>query len=415
MTLKFGRENLSVLTLMVCTLLAIAGCGPDEYVSDQDFVSSVRESGGGVDPAGGTLPPIGESMADVAHIRVETNELHVGTIANDKLHHTKLKVYNDGKMPLKLTRVDTTCACTQGHIAPDRAVVPANGESWIDVTIDPYRIPGFHSRKVLTITSTDPNQGTVEVGVTAEVDPEFEIETDEIDLGDIKKGETLEKRIRFRQLQEKPITLSGVEPLTAGATSPKVAGIAGETIEVAEAEWKTPGKREYEIVLQIGPELPAGPFERNLILHMDTDRWKRHRIQVSGNVLAPYQVVPQYPARATFKPDAATGGLEANFAVSAQAPISVSDLTATHPDIQLAATPGLSPNEVAIKAILPGGAPAVPLDEVIRFKIQQGDRTFDELVGVRSVPAGGAAAHGPGDGHDHGLGEGHSPDDGHNH
>lgn len=409
MVFHCGNISKLLVAMLVASAGILPGCGENDFQSESDFLDSVRDSEAPLDPAGGTLPPVGDSMEDVARIRVETNELDAGTIANDKLHHTTLKVYNDGKMPLKLTRVDTTCACTQGHISPENAVVPPGGESTIDIVIDPYRIPGFHSRKVLTITSTDPNRGTVEVGVTAAVEPEFEIESDEIALGDIKKGESLEKRIRFRQLQEKPIALGEIEPLTTGATTPKIPGVSGRAVEVPESEWKTPGKREYEIVLQIGPDLPAGPFERNVLLHMDLERWKRHRIQITGNVLAPYRVLPQYPLRGLLKSNATADALEANFSVTADSPVTLSELSAEQPELQLAATAGATPNEAGIKVTLPGGVPAGPLDEVVRFKVQVGDRTFDEFVGVRTLP--GAAA----GGHDHGLGEGHSPGDGHNH
>src|SRR5690606_23426682 len=110
-----------------------------------EFLTSVQQSGKTGVEADGTMPPMGESMDQIAQIRLETKDLDLGLVANDKIHHAKLKVFNDGKMPLKITKIDTTCACTMGSIPPERALIPGGGESWIDVTLDPNRVPGFYS------------------------------------------------------------------------------------------------------------------------------------------------------------------------------------------------------------------------------------------------------------------------------
>jgi len=387
-------------------LCFLSGCGDGGYVSEEQFLESVRQEPAHTGETGeGTLPPVGESMDNVARIRVETNEFDVGVIANDKLHFDKLKVFNDGKMPLKLTRVDTTCACTQGSIPPERAVVPAGGETWIDVVIDPYRIPGFHSHKVLTIVSTDPEQGAVQVGVTAEVAPEFEVEQDTIDVGDIAKGETLERRVRFRQVQDAPITLGGIEPATKGANGPLVPGVSGVVEPIPEADWQEPGHPEYDLVITIGPELPAGTLQRNLLLNLDTPRMKQFWLAITGTVIAPYTVTPNYPTRAVIKAAPKVGAPTGHAAFAAKLPITLSDFVTDVPGLVIATQAGISPNEMGLVFTLPDGLPPVAIDTVVRLKVHVDGRSFDELVAVRSAPAAGAPQ----------LPEGHSAHDGHDH
>ena len=397
---------------LAATLLGVlAGCGGEEHVSEEEFLASVRQSNVTGETGGGTIPPLGSSMDQVARIRVETDELHVGVIANDKLHRAKLKVYNDGKMPLKLTRVDTTCACTQGIVAPERAQIPPGGESWIDVVIDPYRIPGFHSRKVLTITSTDPARSQVEVGVTAEVDPEYALETEELAVGDLNKGESVEKRIRWRQIQEAPIALGEIEKLTGGPNGPLIFGVEGRVEAIPEASWEQPGRPEYDIVLNIGPELPAGPFERRVFVELkNLPRLKSHRIDITGNVLAPYRVTPGYPVRAQLMPDGQAGNLRVQIDVAAESPVVLSDVGADAPGLTFAVIPGATPNETALAVTLSGDAVSQPLDTAVRFQVQVDGTTYNEFAAVRAGAPGAAAAtpsfdaghvHTPGDGHDH--------------
>lgn len=398
----FRSVVVTASALLIALFLFLNGCGKQEYVSDEDFIHSLSGTAGGED---GTMPPIGESMEKVAHIRVETNELDVGVIANDGPHQTKLKIYNDGGMPLKLTRVDTTCACTQGFISAENAVVPPGGEAWIDIVIDPFRIPGFESRKVLTITSTDPNKAMVEVGVTAHVDPEYFLETDEIEVGELPKGASVTKRIRFRQLQEKPITIGTIEPLTSLPTSPKsasVAGVAGELAPVPEAEWKTPGKPEFDIVLTVGPDLPAGPFERFVMVHLDIERFRQHRLRVRGTVMAPYRITPVYPQRATLSAEDGSGRVVAHASVKADAPVTLSDFAVENPDLTVAVQPSAFPNEAGLDIVLREGVALTGIDEVVRLKVGLGGQVYDEIIGVRGgLPVTEEGEHHEGDGHNH--------------
>lgn len=374
-------NSIAVLAaILILSAGLLQGCGGGDVESNEDFVKEMRNRSGEAD---GTLPPIGEPMGNVAQIRLETHEMDLH-IANDQPHFDKLKVYNDGKMPLKITKIDTSCACTQGSISPERATIQPGQSTWIDVMVDPTRIPGFKTRKVLTITSTDPERSFIEVGVTSHVDPEYELDTDdEIDVGDMMKGNTVERTIRFRQIQEAPVHVTNVEPLTVGIRNAKIPGVTAELTEIPEAQWKTPGKREYDIKLTIGPDLPAGKFERNVMLTTDVARFHVQRILVLGTVVAPYQVTPLYPERAVLVPDATGANLSTAFLIIGNSPVTIANVAPEDPALVTEVVPGDSADQAKLTVRLPGAAPAGTLDETIRFQVNVDGHAYDEFVGVR--------------------------------
>jgi len=396
--MNMQRAQVAILSALLAAAFALplSGCGGSEYESDEDFVKSLGSTG----EADGTMPPIGESMENVAKIRLETTDLDLGLVKNDAIHHHKLKVYNDGKLPLKITKIDTTCACTMGSVSPENAEVAPGGESWIDVTLDPGRVPGFKSHKVLTITSTDPKQAQIEVQVRASIEPEFFVETETVKFGDIGKGERVEKRVRFRQLQDGPASITGAQVLTLGPDAAKIPGMEITVEEIPEAQWQNPGKKEADIVITSGPELSAGAFVRNLLILTDYKRTilQRFRIEATGTVIAPYAVDPIYPARTVLhRENADTFFARATF--TATAPLSLAIGAVSNPAVAATIVPGTTPNEVHVDVRVPAASvPQKPFDETVSVQVTVDGKTFTEIVGVRNAGNAEASGH---EGHDH--------------
>ncbi len=383
-------------------LMVLPGCGNSGYESDKDFLDSLPIEGTANEDVIGTLPPIDVPMGQIAKIRVETTELDMGIIANDEQTHRKFMVYNDGGMPLKLTRVDTTCACTQGQISPESSLIQGGEAGWIDVVLDPRRIPGFHSEKVLTITSTDPETPNVEVTVTAQVDPEYDIGSDEIDLGDIPKGEAFEKRIRFRQLIDRPVNVTDLQPLVPGIVESGDSGFTTAVEEIPEAEWQTPGHREYDLIFMFEPSMPAGPFVRYARLFTDIERTNRHRLTFTGTVIAPYTAFPAYPDRAEFMKPAGKKAYETHFVFTAGTPITVANIVPRIEALKAEAVPGQKPNEVVVNVTFEGEPETgVVFDETLDIELIVDGKSYTEKVGAYINPNPGMGGHGPGDGHNH--------------
>ncbi len=372
--------------LLACApILALSGCGGNDYESEEKFIESLHKDGAPKGEADGTMPPVGEPM-QVSIIRLETNDLDLGTVKNDQIHHHKLKVFNDGKMPLKITKIDTTCACTMGNVPPERSTIQPGEESWIDVTLDPNRVPGFTSHKTLTITSTDPAQPQVSVDVRAKVDPEYFLENEELELGEFNKGDVVERRVRFRQLQELPANVTGVEVLTVGPRAPRISGMTARVEVLPEAQWKTPGKSEWDIIIATGPEISVGLFERNVVLLTDVKRLPRHRIHVTGTAKAPYTPAPVYPERAMLRPGSDVANHTARATFVSTGPLSLTIAATSNPAIAATVVPGSTPNEFHVDMQVPAAeVQNKPFDETVSVQVTAEGKTYTEIVGIRNL------------------------------
>ncbi len=387
--------------LMVCLGGLMTGCGDSEFESTDEFLSelSLEKQPGEKDLA--TMPPQGESMDKVAKIRLETQKMELGVIANDDFTRRQLKVYNDGEMPLKITKIDTTCACTQGSITPENALIQGGQESWIDVVIDPRRIPGFHSHKVLTITSSDPEQMFTEVDVFADVDPEYEVGPEEIELGDIQKGEAFEHRIRFRQLIDEKVDIKQLEVLRLGLPDNVDLGLEAEIVDVPESEWKAAGKQEFDLVFSFGPNLPVGPFARYARLVADTKRGFPLRLSFSGTVIAPYAVDPAFPPGGQLKRVEGGATSEVVFSFSAATPLVVKETTPSSERLGVVVTPGPSENEVKVVVTYDGKLQrGIPFSGNVAVMLEVNGKTYTEDL-VVYLPGAAAAAAVNHDGHNH--------------
>jgi hypothetical protein len=323
----------------------------------------------------GALPPITNPDA-IPMIEVETLHLDLGVISHKEIAHTKLSVMNKGKGTLKLSDIRTSCACTQGVIPPQYAALAAGQKGFIEVSIDPFRIPGFHSQKTLTIMSGDPSKPALDVKVSATVDPEFDLVPDELDFGDVQKGETPEKTFLVRQHGDEPFELKGAEE--AGAEEASKQGALRVSYEkIPESEWATPGKVEYRVKVGLEPLIGPGTFDNRVVLQTTTERLPKMWYHVKGAVKACYQVMPVYPKPLLIKRDTPMIAM-----ISADQPIEIADIEA--PAI-FAVTPKPTddPKKVNLVVSLVGDSQG-RTEEDVRFTVKAGDNAYPERIRVKA-------------------------------
>jgi len=268
------------------------------------------------------LPPITSDLSQAPAIEVQPH-LALGLVPNDKPSLHTLRVANKGKSPLTINDIATTCACTTGKIDPAKKTIAPGGEANIEVTLDPFRIPGFHSKKTLSVYSNDPKRSSVDVIVESDVQPEFEITPPELDFGVVQKGETPEATLRVRQLQDAPFEVQDVAFGASGfARAKEHNDLNASLVKCPEAQWKTPGKAEYDVKLQIRPEAHPGAHERGIYLQTTLKRLSLFHIPVKVNVIAPYSAASGDVA---LRPSPA-GAFSGKLAVKSQAPFTIEDL-----------------------------------------------------------------------------------------
>lgn len=329
----------------------------------------------------GNVAPVGVDDNFVPIIEVETDEFDMGLISNAEPTSKPLKVFNRGKLPLKIYNIETSCACTQGEIPEAQSVIPVGGEGIVTVTVDPYRIPGFVSDKVLTISSNDPNQTQVKVTVHADVDPEFVLEPAVFDFGKVNKGESPALTVRFRQLQDAPINITEVNSFGQLAPSEAADELQLSFEPVPEDQWAEPDKREYDIHAQLAPDAPVGTLYRRVFLVSDLPRVVAMNIPTRAEVVAPYALDPVPPKQVVIK---GTEGAVGTATVTAESAVSIENVQVPEGILVATVRPQESPDTVRIDLSVDNAAPAGAIQETVSFDVVMGDARYTESVNVRS-------------------------------
>ena len=355
---------------------------------EDDFLRKVHELQAVTPPPAGVgaLPPVDADPTLVPMIDVETRDLDVGVIANNEIYRTPFKVFNRGKAPLKVSDVRTNCACTQGIVPGECVTIPPGGESYIEVAVLPNRIPGFYSKKTLTIFSNDPKEPSIEVHVIAAIDPEFELEPEVIDFGEVQKGQSPEAVMVFRQLAEQSIEVNevtefGQDPEDSGPGALELSFVARP-----ESVWRRPGKAEYEITVGLSPSLSPGPFTRYFKILSTVKRVPLMRCKAKGSVIAFYSVDPALPRRLMLQktpPEAKTASATAT--VTADRPIELTDIQTDSPLLVVSPRQGESPQVAHLDVSMVPGAPPGRLDAVLRFAVKAADALYRERIQVRAL------------------------------
>jgi len=252
---------ISVSTALLCVTL-LCGCGdsgsgdgdvdPDEAFLEQVRQSAVSAYGAGQDT--GRIQPGNR----VAKIELEMNDYLMEEISYKGLGHGEIKIYNRGTGNLEVDRITTTCNCTVGAVR-DR-VIPPGGSTILDITVDPARINGFYTTKVLTLYTNDPLNPFVSISVTTHIEPEAEFSPDKFLLGIRSQSETVDMVTRVRQLRERPLEILSVD------FPQKSPYFTVNFEEVPESEWKTPGMREYIIRGRLLPGAPEGEYLKVILV-----------------------------------------------------------------------------------------------------------------------------------------------------
>ena len=277
----------SLFGFIVFVLLRDGSGGGGTGNPDEDFLASVRNSSTSapVDLSlQATVPPEGVALSSGPQIVFPEGDIHLGTIPNDDFGHIEVPIRNDGESALFIRNITTSCACTMGEMVDGVDTIEPGKTALLKVSVNPFRVPGFHSEKTLTLICNDPTTTALERRVVADVDPEYFIETDKLDFGTFQKGEKVERRIRIRQLYDtfplKDVRLSFISQLKTGTPIP---GLNYEVVPVPETEWSTAGLAEYDLLFSVDENVASGPFKGVVFLYVDLKRFKAMGIYIDGN------------------------------------------------------------------------------------------------------------------------------------
>lgn len=341
--------------IVVLALVKPSGEGPgkktlsttDEFLSQ---VNEIRESGRGSTITDGLVPSTEVDLSQHKPLEFSEQPVSMGTIARDRKAEKRITVKNPGGLPIDVMDITTSCNCTLGHF--ERAAVRSDGrrittieagqQETLVVTVDPKLIHGFHSSKVLTIMTNDPVQANYTLVVSADVDPEFSQDPEFIDFGTVQRGKGAEARMRIVQLTDDPfdITAAQLEPSSSGSgpdAPAKESPIELELVKLPEAEWKSPQRAEWELVVRLLPTAAPGAIDVSAWLVTTAARVRDFGIAIVGSVSTFYEVVPaSLGAR-----DVVTPGQKqvAKATVTGIVPITLADATVTGEGLTLEVAP----------------------------------------------------------------------------
>ncbi len=243
------------------------------------------------DYADGLAPPMDVPIEEAPLIELETTDLDLGVIPNDRDTETQVTVYNRGKSLLEIRDVRSACPlCTRGYFNPGAHRIAPGQSSPLNIVVSPAGIHEFHSVKTLTIMGNDPRNPQLQLRVEAHVDPEYELEPGFFDFGEVQKSERAQRVIRFRNRFEPPVVIKGVSLNWEEPAQAETPPISFSVEELPETDWREPGKTEYDITATLAPELRSGPFDLFVFIHTSLERFSPHRIAARGEIIAPYVV-----------------------------------------------------------------------------------------------------------------------------
>lgn len=367
----------AVVVLRAVTLLSSGRAGAPE----DDFLAEARRLAevGTDSSVAGTLPPVDADASLVPVLVVDPPELlDLGVNPPDRPAEGEIKLYNKGRIPLEISQVQSSCGCMAVRIADKDKRIPPGGAGTIEIAFFPKRIPGFESRKTVSIMCNDPHNASVDVGVVVKFDPEFMVDPPELDFGEVRQGDTPAKTIVFRQLSDAPLEVTGLE---AGAGGPELE----LSIEERGLDQRLdPDHVEYTITLRLPHDLPPGAVVAPFYILSTCPRLPKFRYVVKAKVVSFYTVSPAGPLVLRRLPGVSDYP-PATVTFSADGPLELAGVRATSDDLEVDVQTDAGPNTVVVEVRLRSEARTGSSEEALHYTIRSAEETVKGRIPIKVV------------------------------
>lgn len=327
----------------------------------------------------GMLPPVDADQDRVPVLEVETDTFDMGTVPNTGPATREMTVKNTGSQKLVIREISTSCGCTTGDITP-REIMPGQSAQ-LEITVYPYRIPGFYSRKRLTLITNAPNAPMQNIDVIARIEPEFEVVPEEgLDFGEVEKGERVQREVLLRQLGEEPVEVLDVKMIDEESR-----GVTFAWNVRPESEWKESGKPEYAITATLEPFAPPGEYSQMCYIVTSCKRVPRYRYAIKGAVKSFYELSKD---RLVFsvRPGQSGEAPLASLDVKADRPIEIVNPEITGENFSFKIVAGDTPHTKTIQLFLVSKKSSGRIEEQLTFFVKANDHEpLPNRVPVRAM------------------------------
>jgi hypothetical protein len=256
-------------------------------------------------------------------------------------------------------------------------VIKPGGEAYIEVTVDPFRIPAFDSTKTLTVSSNDPAKGgKVSVKVTVKVNPEIAWEPKVVGFGDVKKGESSELTVRVRQVGDQDFELLKAEGSDRGRFTETTYA------KVPKSDWQASGHPEYDITLKILETAPPGPRRVSLTMLTNLTRLQNVVIPVTMNIVGVYALSTQ---RVTLRSIDAGEEKKGVLTITSKVPLELVSAESTNDSLKMSYHEGDVPNSFVFDVKVADDPGARLQQDVWTIKLKADGEEYTETIQVLGV------------------------------
>ena len=381
----------AVIALLVYGGARMAGQAPGKENNEDQFLEEIRQiAPNAPSTEEGNVPPLAKA-GQVPRIELEpAGDINMGIIRNDGNTTMEIKVHNRGKAPLKITKITTSCGCTQAKMEEKDKTIAPGAFSPLSVTANPAKIAsGFESRKSVTLNSNDPATPALKFDVIVKVNPEYLLEPAQVAFGTVEKGKPHEQTIQFRQLTDNLIEIKNITSMARN----RALELSHELRP--KEQWLDPNKPEYNIHVKVADSVPLGPFSGRFTILTTCKRRAEVPVSVTATVTSWYSITP---ARMLVLRQVPGMGQEdqAKAVIAADRPFEITDLEPTIEGLSAEVQPGENPNSKVIHLSLDANAKPRGKIEYLNFNIKSGEEVMKEVLEVRVISAAVPGAPGPG-------------------
>ena len=191
-----------------------------------------------------------------------------GTVLQDAVYHTDVRLRNQGTSPLRITKVTTDCGCTVAEI-PDSTLAPG-AETVLKISFATRTFSG-QVRKTIFIETNDPGLPRATLAITAFVRPAIRLDPGEIDFGNVPCGQTAVRTLTLRSAARDKLQITSVQCPEGLVTAEVRESLEGDTLV-------------HQVQFRLRPDAPAGSFRKSAQLDLNHPQTHRVRVKLTGQV-----------------------------------------------------------------------------------------------------------------------------------
>jgi len=196
-----------------------------------------------------------------------------GTVDPYTVRTQTVTIKNTGESLLEIRGTRTACGCMQASVESDK--IEPGEQSTLTIEFNPQHYHGPSPRIRIMVYSNDPTNAIAAVVASADIQPEFTVEPQQLDFGTLWVGEEVTKTLYVEQQMDEELEIQQVVASHAGIET------AIEEITVPEDE----GKRRYKVDVRVTPDASQGSLASKLTLRTSIKRLASWPVGITGQIV----------------------------------------------------------------------------------------------------------------------------------